>query len=91
MANLSRFNYPIDKRRTAENVDILRTAEKNLDDFWLKVDRELLDKDGIPHRERLTHILPPGELERTPKWVEPERTVAVVSLLRFNLLVMPVS
>jgi hypothetical protein len=81
VAPLSKFKYPVEKRRTAENVEALRAAEKNLDAFWLKVDRELLDKNGIPLRERLVHILPYGKLERTPKWVEPTEAADTVSNL----------
>jgi hypothetical protein len=67
---LRKFKYPIEKRRTSENVETLRAAENRLDELWLKVDRELLDKNGIPQRERLVHILPYGELQRTPRWLE---------------------
>ena len=76
---LSKFKYPIEKRRTADNVETLRAAEKNLDAFWLKVDRELLDKNGIPQRERLVHILPYGELQRTPKWIAATEVIRTVS------------
>jgi hypothetical protein len=83
---LSKFTYPVEKRRSAQNVEILRKAEANLDRFWLKVDRELLDKNGIPQRERLVQILPHGELQRTPKWTEPEKvTHAVGSFLLYPL------
>jgi hypothetical protein len=76
----------VEKRRSAQNVETLRKAEANLDRFWLKVDRELLDKNGIPQRERLVQILPHGELQRTPKWTEPEkRPHAVGSFLLYLL------
>jgi hypothetical protein len=78
VAPLSKFKYAVEKRRTAENVETLRVAEKNLDAFWLEVDRKLLDKNGLPQRERLVHILPYGELQRTPKWVEPAKVAATV-------------
>jgi hypothetical protein len=81
VAPLSKFKYPVEKRRNAENVETLRAAEKNLDAFWLKVDRELLDKNGIPQRERLVHIIPYGELQRTPKWVEPAEVMDTVGAL----------
>ena len=71
----------MEKRRTAENVETLRAAEKNLDAFWLRIDRELLDKNGIPQRERLVHILPYGKLQRTPKWVEPAEAADTVGNL----------
>jgi len=37
-----RFFYPSEKRRTKENVEALRRAERNLDDFWYAVD-EIVD------------------------------------------------
>lgn len=70
MAPLSKFKYPVEKRMTAENVGTLRAAEKNLDASWLKIDRELLGKNGFPQRERLVHIIPYGGLQRTSKWVQ---------------------
>jgi hypothetical protein len=33
-----RFYYPSDKRRTQQNTESMREAEKNLDIFWEKVD-----------------------------------------------------
>jgi hypothetical protein len=76
----------VEKRRSAQNVEILRKAEANLDRFWLRADRELLDKNGIPQREHLLQILPHGELRRTPKWTEPEKvTHAVGSFLLYLL------
>lgn len=78
VAPLSKFKYPVEKRRTAENVETLRVAEKNLDAFGLEVDRKLLDKNGIPQRERLVNILPYGELQRTPKRVEPAKMAPMV-------------
>ncbi|KAM7182847.1 hypothetical protein V8F33_013973 [Rhypophila sp. PSN 637] len=70
-----RFTYPVDKRRTKENVEKMRTAEANLDAFWRSIDR-------------LTHVKLPGMqgtvsgpflaqshlLKRTPEWVEPAET-----------------
>jgi len=29
-----KFHYPKDKRRTKQTTEAMRTAEKNLDDFW---------------------------------------------------------
>ncbi|KAK4212283.1 hypothetical protein QBC37DRAFT_465960 [Rhypophila decipiens] len=70
-----RFTYPVDKRRTKENVEKMRKAEENLDAFWRSIDR-------------LTHVKLPGMqgtvsgpflaqshlLKRTPEWVEPAET-----------------
>jgi hypothetical protein len=35
-----RFATPVGKRRTRENVEQMRTAEKNLDDIWHRIDQE---------------------------------------------------
>ena len=43
-----RFEYPIEKRRTKEVVDILRRSEANLDRFWQAVDNELKQKNALP-------------------------------------------
>jgi hypothetical protein len=41
-----RFPYPIEKRRTKENVAALREAERNLDAFWDCIDRIIQKKAG---------------------------------------------
>jgi hypothetical protein len=69
-----KFSYPIAKRKTRENVEILRSAERKLDKFWHKVDQDMKSKssglgDGAVHR-----LLTQGrQLQRTPEWVEPVR------------------
>ena len=63
-----RFYYPIDKRRTRENVEALREAEVNLDLFWAKVDQSM----SLELKEtQLSHLLAtPRALQRTAPWVE---------------------
>lgn len=73
----NRFYYPIEKRRTRENVEAMREAERDLDTFWHKVD-ELIHRngrnlDGTVTRELLTQ---PKSLQRTPEWVEPIKGAA---------------
>ena len=41
MPDSTKFSYHVNKRRTHENVDIMRQAEKNLDLVWKEMDREL--------------------------------------------------
>jgi hypothetical protein len=41
-----KFAYPVGKRRTRENVRAMRSAEENLDKFWLKVDQDIKSKAG---------------------------------------------
>jgi hypothetical protein len=36
-----KFVYPVGKRRTRETVEAMRSAEKNLDKFWRKVDEDI--------------------------------------------------
>ncbi|KAF9763319.1 hypothetical protein IL306_003164 [Fusarium sp. DS 682] len=70
-----RFTYPIQKRRTKENVDALRRAEANLDAFWAKVDRLLHTKGGKLEGSFVEQLLSqPRILQRTPEWVEPSET-----------------
>ena len=71
-----KFKYPIDKRRTKENVDQLRKAEGNLDTFWKEVDR-------ITSKSKEFSSLATGQLleqakilKRTPEWVEPAKEVS---------------
>lgn len=66
------FAYPIDKRRTRENVETLRRSEGHLDDFWASIDRLMYTKagrlDGPAVRRLLSQL---RILQRTPEWVEP--------------------
>lgn len=67
----SRFYYPVDKRRTRENTESMRTAEKNLDDFWRAMDAELISKGAVTSRTR--SLLDGRLLQRTPEWIEPSK------------------
>lgn len=64
-----RFRYPADKRRTRENIEAMQQAEKNLDEFWCKLDRKLASVYALSPRVR--SLLSQRVLERTPDWVEP--------------------
>lgn len=68
-----RFYYPVERRRTKENVAILRKAEANLDAFWSEMERtssfEVAQKGCIAIK-RLS--LTPRSLRRTAEWIEPE-------------------
>ncbi|RFU24654.1 hypothetical protein B7463_g11683, partial [Scytalidium lignicola] len=72
-----RFFYPFQKRRTKENVNMLRKAEANLDDFWDQVDHIMYAKvgrlDGTATRRLLSQ---PRILSRTLEWTEPAKTEA---------------
>ncbi|PKY02469.1 hypothetical protein P168DRAFT_271735 [Aspergillus campestris IBT 28561] len=70
-----RFYYPVEKRRTRENVELMRSAEANLDAFWRAVDRHMPIKSGMTRQNATYRMLArlSGKLQRTPVWVEPER------------------
>jgi hypothetical protein len=67
-----KFGYPVWKRRTKENTDIMRQSEANLDAFWSQVDKLMFKKagdlTGTAVRKLLTQ---PRILQRTAQWSEP--------------------
>ncbi|MCJ1385502.1 hypothetical protein MMC17_008625 [Xylographa soralifera] len=70
------FNYPIDKRRTEENVKAMRKAEQNLDAFWHAFDDEAARKDrALQGLATLYKVAEGREFQRTPEWVEPLQEV----------------
>lgn len=67
------FPYPIDRRRTKENVEALRRAESNLDDLWACIDRTTYKAAGDLKDTATGRLLRQSRtLRRTPEWVEPE-------------------
>ncbi|EKG20875.1 hypothetical protein MPH_01739 [Macrophomina phaseolina MS6] len=91
MANLGdpsdkKFSYPVDKRRTRENVEAMRRAEQHLDLFWSKLDQHMLGKNRSLDNTAVRQLLSqPRILQRTPEWVEPvkasQKSVADVDSL----------
>jgi hypothetical protein len=76
---LPQFYYPIDKPRTQERVDVLRSAEKNLDNVWRAVDAIFEEKCGKSMHEFLRKFLPVERLIfKTPEWVEPVREMYIL-------------
>ena len=71
-----KYYYPVDKRRTRENVEAMRTAERNLDSFWSAVDDNLKRTAGERlNGTALTKLLSqPRILQRTPEWIEVQAT-----------------
>ena len=67
-----KFHYPVEKRRTKDNVEAMREAEKNLDAFWAAVDGNMRKRAG--HKldgTALKNLLAQSKiLQRTPEWVE---------------------
>ncbi|KAJ5711451.1 hypothetical protein N7488_005607 [Penicillium malachiteum] len=73
-----RFTYPIDKRRTRENVEALRKAESNLDSFWAAIDQIMISKTGDLSSTALHALLSqPRALQRTLEWIETEKPSTV--------------
>jgi hypothetical protein len=66
-----RFAYPIDKRRTKENVETLRQSETNLDAFWSCIDELVHTKaNGLKGTAIRRLLSQPRIIQRTPEWVE---------------------
>ncbi|KAF2083683.1 hypothetical protein K490DRAFT_51025 [Saccharata proteae CBS 121410] len=82
-----RFNYPVHKRRTKENVEIMQRAEDNLSAFWGYADSSHFSDDG-PRIYKDACEAP--KLERTPDWVEQPKTTGKTSAAA-NELAMPLS
>ncbi|GIJ99507.1 hypothetical protein Aspvir_001639 [Aspergillus viridinutans] len=82
-----RFHYPAEKRRTRENVELMRSAERNLDTFWRAVDSIVPVTRGMTRRNAVYKVLTrvSGSLQRTPAWVEPEKQPAKVKNLEKSL------
>ncbi|KAJ5794323.1 hypothetical protein N7457_000922 [Penicillium paradoxum] len=69
-----KFAYPVEKRRTIENVAALRSAERHLDDFWAAVDQVMVAKAGDLSGTAVRNVLSqPRTLQRTREWVEPTK------------------
>lgn len=70
-----RFHYPVEKRRNRENVELLRLAEENLDDFWRAVDAYMPVTRGMTQENAVYVMLSriSKTIQRTPEWVEPQK------------------
>lgn len=67
----AKFNYPVGKRRSKENVEALRRAESKLDGFWALFDEHMFRDTGNIEATALYQLLSqPRALHRTPEWIE---------------------
>lgn len=77
-----KFAYPLDKKRTKENVQALRQAEKSLDEFWPIIGRIMHAKCGRlagAAIDRVVIRLQNETLERTLEWKDPAATKKMLS------------
>ena len=71
-SNKINFNYPVNKRKTKENVTAMQLAENNLDKFWTRVDEIIAQQVGIPRSTAAGAFLATQRsLKRTADWTEP--------------------
>jgi plasmid maintenance system killer protein len=70
-----KFYYPVEKRRTKENVEAMRSAERNLDAFWSIVDKSMRTRFGNKLQgTALWQLLSRSNtLQRTPEWVDKDK------------------
>ena len=70
-----KFDYPVARKRTKENVDQMRLAEANLDAFWERIDKTMSARSGDLRRTAVGHLLSePRILKRTPEWSPPPKS-----------------
>jgi len=67
-----KFTYPAHRRRSKENVEAMRKAETNFDEFWRAIDLHYKSKAaGRSQHDLILPMLSPGRtIQRTPPWVE---------------------
>ena len=75
----SQFRYPVKKRRSQANVQMLRSAETALDTFWAAADARFLECAGTTPHDLIRHILTERSLQRTPPWQEPAKDLQSIS------------
>ena len=87
-----RFEYPVAKRRTKENTEIMRRSEANLDAFWSAVDTRMSKEAGDITGTAVKSLLNQSRiLQRTPQWSEPDKSVSKSSDNDVKSLLMPLS
>lgn len=73
-----KFNYPAQRRRNKQNVEIMRKAETHLDAFWEAVDQHYKSKAiGKSQQDLVARLLfSDRAIQRTPQWIQPEKTIS---------------
>lgn len=76
---MSHRPYPVQKKRTAQNIEAMQQAEQMLDDLWKTMLAALVKQKALlPHCRRVL-ISEGRQLHRTPAWVEPAKPVKNVN------------
>jgi hypothetical protein len=75
----SQFRYPVKKRRSQANVEMLRSAETALNSFWEAADARFLECTGTSPHDLVRHILTERSLQRTPPWEDPAKDLQSTS------------
>ena len=75
IGHTGRFYYPVEKRKTKENVDAMIRSEKNLDTFWAAVDGNVRMTRGFHGSALHGLIAQKKSLQRTLAWTEPIKVV----------------
>ena len=83
------FVYPVNKRRTRNNVDKIREAEARLDAFWRAVDADMASAKAVsPY---VAKVLSQRVLQRTPEYVKPSQAQPLTSTANAEHLLKPLS
>lgn len=69
-SKIASMDYPVNKRRTKDNVEAMRDAEKTLDDLWAQILGASARALPPSSKRVLSGARGPA---RTPEWVEPAR------------------
>ena len=70
-----RFYYPVEKKRNESNINAMRNAEANLDDFWRKVDRHFWGHEQTLQNILVKHGAHLRSIQRLPPFSPPESSL----------------
>ena len=72
-----KFYYPAHKPYNQRNVDAMRKAERNLDEFWNSVDRYIKSRTGSEQHEIIQSVFKEaGEMRRTVPWTPRQKSAS---------------
>ena len=69
---LDKFNYPVNKRRTAATTRSMQQAERALDTFWYQLDAHCVHHGGKTLHQLFPDTIEERQILRTPDWSEPD-------------------